>query len=94
MTWGGRKVTSARAYWRTRLPLPCWRCRRPVTPDQAWHVEHMTDRADGGPEGVENQWVSHAWCNTSAGGKRGAKRTNANREPKASRRIESRPLAW
>lgn len=94
MTWGGRSVTTARAYWRTRLPLPCYRCSRPVLPEHAWHVEHIIDRADGGAEGVENQWVSHARCNTRAGGKRGAARTNAKRKAEGSGRIEARPLAW
>lgn len=77
--WGGNQSTKARAHWAARLPLPCWRCGRPVTPDQDWHVEHMTDRADGGANGIENQWVSHATCNTSAGGRRGAQITNARR---------------
>lgn len=92
--WSGRKVTTARAYWRARLPLPCYRCRLPVLASQAWHVEHVVDRALGGAHGVENQWVSHQHCNTSAGGKRGAAITNARREPEKSARIETRPLKW
>ncbi len=72
-TWSGRTVTRARAYWRKRLPLPCWRCGRPVTDDQAWHVGHLTDRALGGhTTDRSNQWPEHARCNTSAGGKLGA----------------------
>lgn len=93
-TWSGRAVTTARNHWHQRLPLPCYRCHRPVTPEQNWHVEHIIDRALGGPHGVENQWVSHAHCNTSAGGKRGAAITNATRQPQKTARIETRPLKW
>lgn len=95
--WSGRPVTSARAHWLARLPLPCYRCKRPVLPEQRWHVEHIIDRALGGTHGVENQWVSHARCNTSAGGKRGAAITNAaknRKNPERSTRIEPRPLQW
>ena len=94
MAWGGQKVTAARAMWAKRLPLPCSKCKRPVTADQAWHVDHVIPRSQGGPEGVENQWPAHARCNTRDGGKAGARITNAKRAPVSTRRLEDRPLAW
>lgn len=98
MTWSGRKVMKARAFWRPRLPLPCYRCGRPVRPDHRWTVEHIRRRGEGGAEGVENQWVSHASCNFRdggrAGGARGAAITNARRTTTSTRRLEDRPLAW
>lgn len=84
--WAGSEVTAARKAWKPRLPLPCYRCGKPVLPEQVWHVEHIVDRALGGSHGPENQWVSHAGCNMSAGGQRGAAITNA-------RRVDVRPRA-
>lgn len=95
--WAGRQVTTARAYWAARLPLPCYRCGKPVLAGQRWQVEHIIDRTLGGSHGVENQWVSHARENMSAGGKRGAAITNAAKaakNPQRSTRIEPRPLQW
>jgi hypothetical protein len=58
----------------------------------------MQRRGEGGADGVENQWVSHARCNYSdggrAGGARGAARTNARRTTTKTRQLEDRPLAW
>jgi len=87
MTWAGRVVTSARDYWRARLPLPCWRCGRPVvaSPESGWHVGHVVDRAMGGAHGIENQWPEHKHCNLSAGGRAGAAKTNARRPTVAAR---------
>lgn len=80
MSWSGRKVTTARALWLPRLPLPCRRCGRPVTADQRWTVGHVVDRALGGAEtDPGNQWPEHARCNYSAGGKLGAAMTNQRR---------------
>lgn len=94
MTWAGRKVTDARAYWRPLLPLPCYRCRQPVLPHQRWHVEHTIDRALGGREDdIATQWVSHGRCNESAGG-RLAQQLAAEKRTTPSRRREERPLAW
>ena len=87
--WAGRTVTSARDYWRPRLPLPCWRCGRPVLPDpeSGWHVGHIVDRALGGAHGLANQWPEHKRCNLSAGGRAGAAKTNARR-PVVAQRVE------
>lgn len=95
MTWAGRKVSDARAYWAPLLPLPCWRCRQPVLPEHRWQVEHIHERAAGGAEeGVGNQWVSHGRCNESAGGKLGGKRRAARAAERSARRREERPLRW
>ena len=79
-------------HWAAKLPVPCCRCHRPVTPDQAWHVDHWPiPREFGG----RDTWPAHAWCNMSAGGKRGAEIVNARRaEAPGSNRLERRPLAW
>src|SRR3954464_14278996 len=53
----------------------CWRCRLPIHPDAEWHVGHSDDDASPvwmGPE--------HAYCNTSAGGRKGAERLQARRK--------------
>lgn len=44
--------------------VECSRCHKPIIPGQAWHLDHDdTDRGKYlGP--------SHAWCNTSAGGRK------------------------
>ena len=91
MTWGGRKVTRARALWAARLPLPCRRCRRPVYANQRWHVGHVVDLARGGAEDdVANQWPEHARCNESAGGTLGAQRSNARKTDLTARRDQRR----
>jgi hypothetical protein len=50
-----------------------------VSVDQAWQVEHVEARAEGGGLGRANQWVSHAACNARHGGQLGAARRNARR---------------
>lgn len=42
--WSGHRVTKARAYMATRLPAPCGRCGRPVTPQDEWVIGHIKDR--------------------------------------------------
>jgi 5-methylcytosine-specific restriction endonuclease McrA len=67
--WSGNTVRSARAHWAQRLPLPCHLCPGMVTPDQAWVVEHMVPRSQGGdPLDRTNQWVSHRSCSDRSGG--------------------------
>lgn len=68
------------------LPLRCLDCPHPVSPDDKWQVGHRQGAADGGPPTLANTGPSHSWCpyckracNQSAGGKRGAKVTNAQR---------------
>ena len=97
--WAGRQVTTARTHWKARLPLPCFRCGKPVLPTQRWQVEHIVERVYGGAHGIGNQWVSHATCNESAGGRIGAAITNTRRAqaqpangmtPERDRRIRGR----
>jgi 5-methylcytosine-specific restriction endonuclease McrA len=82
VTWAGRKVTTARAYWATRLPLPCAICRRPVDGTIPWVVEHLTPRSLGGSETDRgNQWVSHRTpCSNGQGARMGARVVNTRRE--------------
>lgn len=86
--WTGRVVTAARAYWRPRLPLPCYWCGRPVLPTQAWVVEHKVPRSQGGSvTDRANQWVSHRRpCSDHSGAVMGAAITNAR---KARPRLDS-----
>lgn len=88
--WSGAVVAKARAGWKSRLPLPCWLCKRPVTGLEAWVVEHIVPRSLGGDAlGVSNQWVSHRSCSDKQGGQMGAAKTNAR---KSSNRIEDQRL--
>ena len=78
--WAGRVVTSARAKWKPRLPLPCFQCGGPVLPEQAWVVEHIVPRSMGGSlTDPSNQWVSHRTCSDKSGGRMTAARQNANK---------------
>lgn len=85
--WAGRPVTTARAYWAPRLPLPCYLCGRPVTSTMKWVVEHVIPRALGGhATHRSNQWVSHRACSDRSGGQAGAPRTNATKPTVRARR--------
>jgi 5-methylcytosine-specific restriction endonuclease McrA len=91
--WGGRTATRLRAYWTGRLnaaggALPCWRCGRAVHVRGDWHVGHLIDRAQGGTDTEAGTWPEHARCNLSAGGKVGARITNAKRAT-VQRRMDS-----
>lgn len=91
--WSGRKVTSARAYWAPRLPLPCWRpgCGKMLTRYSKWTVGHIIDRHFGGSvTDPSNQWPECLKCNTSAGGRLGAAITNAKRPVVAARLASER----
>jgi hypothetical protein len=57
-----RKLRAAAAL---TLPRPCSRCGELVLPDQAWHLDHLVARVDGG----DDQLVApaHALCNLRAG---------------------------
>lgn len=82
--WGGAASLKARAACRALLakgPIPCRRCGIPITkddPESVWDAGHPMDRAAGGADsGFEPE---HKHCNRSAGGKVGARITNARHE--------------
>lgn len=54
-----------RAHWAPQVAtgtIRCWRCHRPITPNDPWHLGHSDDRTrHNGPE--------HALCNLSAAGR-------------------------
>lgn len=67
--WGGRRAQAERDWWASRLPLPCLRCRAPVTPGSDWDVGHRVPRAFA-PDlqwDRDNQWPEHRGCNRRAG---------------------------
>jgi hypothetical protein len=52
----------------------CWRCEKPIHPDEEWHLGHTDDwRSWAGPE--------HATCNLRAGGQARARQLYGPREP-------------
>jgi DNA-directed RNA polymerase subunit N (RpoN/RPB10) len=66
--WGGRRSQAIRAQWAALLPLPCFRCGKPVTDDHTWDVEHDPPRSVAGDDAIV-VGVSHATCNRSHGGR-------------------------
>ncbi|MFZ4843022.1 HNH endonuclease [Mycetocola saprophilus] len=82
-------LRKARPIIERTLPAPCVNvCQLGgvVYPGQTWHVGHIIDKSRGGPDTLDNLGPSHAKCNTSDGGKLGAKITNAARTQTRSRR--------
>ena len=76
-TWGGRKVTRARAAWAARLPLECYRCGQVVEAGDDFDLEHDPPRSQGGTKVVG---VSHPRCNRGHGARLGnAMRSSAGR---------------
>lgn len=77
--WSGTPVTKARAEWKIQIEaggIVCCRCSKPVLPGDKWQVDHYPiSREDGGTQ----TWPAHAYCNMSAGGKRGAAITNGRK---------------
>ena len=70
----GTKHQKLRARWARKLKqhrtIPCARCGLDITHGQPWDLGHSDDRSHyTGPE--------HINCNRSAGGRNGAKKTNA-----------------
>ena len=62
-----------------QLPLPCVDCGGPVMPEQQWQVGHRVPASQGGQTTLANCGPSHTGCNRKAGGKLGAKVTNASK---------------
>lgn len=75
--YGGHTARMLRAYWRPRLPLPCWRCGHILTADRPWTVGHLVDRAAGGSNGAANTHPECPSCNFRAGARTGARRRRA-----------------
>lgn len=61
------------------LPAPCVECRNPVHPDEPWQVGHRVPASQGGMPTAANTGPVHTRCNLKAGGKLGARTTNARR---------------
>ena len=93
-SWGGARAHKARALLAPLVAqgCPCYRCGRPILPGQSWDADHILDRAQGGTDDPSNLWPSHSRCNTSAGGKVGAKITNAIRRERKEAQ-DARPSA-
>jgi hypothetical protein len=66
-----------RAHHATTLPRPCWRCGETITPDMAWQLGHIIDRADGGTD--DDVAPEHQHCGSSAGAAAQAQRRNTSR---------------
>lgn len=81
----GNKHQLERKRWKAIIDesgARCARCRRPILPGMAWHLDHAPGkRGYLGP--------SHARCNVVAGAKLGAAITNAKK--RAKRRVSR---AW
>lgn len=89
--WGGSRSTKARAYVRTMLPCPCWRCGRIITPEMPWVAGHIVSRHDGGTDDPHNLRPEHRRCSDSSGGRVGGRITAAR---KNSTLIEKNGLGW
>lgn len=67
-------------------PVACVDCGRLVQAGQLWDVAHRVALSAGGGNSLSNMGASHRTCNRQAGGRLGARRTNA-----ASRRARRLP---
>ena len=63
-TWRDR-----RAWWSSRLPVPCSICGLPVEPGSKWHLHHPVPRIHGGTDSESRP--AHAACNLKAGARGG-----------------------
>lgn len=91
--WGGADSRKARAVCQPIAEQggPCYRCKKPIRPGQAWHADHILERENGGTDDPSNLWPSHDDCNESAGGKSGIRHAQAaNRR----RRNGERPASF
>ncbi|WP_370871650.1 HNH endonuclease signature motif containing protein [Curtobacterium sp. A7_M15] len=65
------------------LPQPCARCPRPVLPTDAWEADHIVPLAQwpkGKPYPDNLIRPAHKSCNRAAGGRDGARITNAKKK--------------
>jgi hypothetical protein len=68
-----KRIRYPRSHWRIRAAWrrttdaglePCRRCGKRIRPGEAWHLDHRDD-------GLGYLGPSHAFCNESAGGRKG-----------------------
>ena len=90
--WGGNDSRKARAIVAAMLPAQCTRCPNIVTADMDWHADHIQEHAFGGASNAGNYGPAHAKCNTSAGGKIGARITHGHKQENQSHR--ERTVKW
>jgi hypothetical protein len=90
--WGGNDSRKARAIVAMMLPAPCTRCGGTVTAEMEWHADHIQEAMHGGGSEAANLGPAHAKCNTSAGGKLGAKITNGYKQENQTHR--ERTVKW
>lgn len=67
--WGGRRVQRARAIVIALHGPTCWLCGQAIRPGQAWDVDHVIPRSEGGSDALANLRPAHASCNRSRGRK-------------------------
>jgi 5-methylcytosine-specific restriction endonuclease McrA len=93
--WRNGGSRRARVRLAATLPAPCCRCGRPVLPTDQWEADHSVPLVrwpEGKPYPDRLIMPAHKSCNRRAGGKDGARITNAM---KAQRKNESKGLrAW
>jgi hypothetical protein len=81
-----------RARLAATLPTQCMRCGQIVTADMKWDVGHRVDLAQGGNS--NDVGVEHRSCNRRAGGRAGARATNARRKQRRDNPDDPRIPAW
>ena len=78
MTKYGADHQRLRATWAQKIANgakpTCPRCGFPVMPKDEWHLDHNDD-------GITYRGPAHAFCNTSAGGKRAHALTRRRKAP-------------
>lgn len=90
--WTGNRSRAARRLIRARgRHQTCWRCGVDLDlVEDEWHAGHKVDRMDGGSD--LDVAAECPRCNLKAGGKRGARITNAR--ARATRRADQRLVSW
>jgi 5-methylcytosine-specific restriction endonuclease McrA len=61
-----RRQANQRRWWRAVIeatPVTCEWCGYPITPDQAWHLDHTVPVSAGGTDDPSNLTPMHAPCN-------------------------------